>query len=85
MIDNTFRECGVPFRRFYLDRTKDETGISRTGRVLEGVITQSGRVMVEWRPPMSSIGIYSSMEEFLSIHVKCHPSCSEVMWLDNES
>jgi hypothetical protein len=81
-IDNGFKEQGKPMRRFYLSRIKDETGVSRTGRVLEGVLTQSGKVVTEWRPPHSTIGIYNSMEEFMLIHVDCHPSCNEVVWLD---
>lgn len=81
-IDNTFRDEGKPFRRFFLRRLKDETGVSRTGRVLEGVLTQAGKVFVEWRPPHSTMGIYSSFEEFKTIHVDCHPSCNEVVWID---
>lgn len=83
-IDNTFKAEGTAMRRFYLNRLKDETGISRTGRVLEGVLLQSGKVFVEWRPPHSTMGIYNSFEEFKIIHVDCHPSCNEVVWLDNE-
>ena len=81
-IDNSFKDDGVPMSRFYLNRIKDETGVSRTGRVLEGVLTQSGQVITQWRPPHTSIGIYNSFEEFKTIHVDCHPSCSEVIWLD---
>lgn len=81
-IDNSFSTDSQPMRRFYLNRTKDETGISRTGRVLEGVRTQSGRVFVEWRPPHKTMGIYDSMEQFRTIHVDCHPSCNNVIWLD---
>jgi hypothetical protein len=62
---------------------KDKTGVSRTGRVLEGVLMQSGKVFVEWRPPHSTMGIYNSFEEFKIIHVDCHPSCNEVVWLDD--
>jgi hypothetical protein len=80
--DNGFREDSKPFYRFYLNRIQDETGVSRTGRVLEGVLTQSGKVITEWRPPMSTIGIYNTLQEFLTIHVDCHPSCNEVVWLD---
>lgn len=72
----------LPFKRFYVNRIKDETGISRTGRILEGVLTQSGKVIVEWRPPMSTIGVYNTLEEFMTIHIDCHPSCSEVVWID---
>ena len=82
LIDNSHLDTGVPMRRFFLRRRNDETGISRTGRVLEGVVTQSGRVITEWRPPHSTVGIYSSMAEFLTIHVDCHPSSSDVVWID---
>lgn len=82
-IDNGFKEDGVPFRRFYLNRIKDETGISRTGRVLEGALCPDGKVVTQWRPPHSTMGIYNSMKEFRIIHVDCHPSCNEVVWIDD--
>jgi hypothetical protein len=72
------------FRRFYLNRWIDETGVSKTGRVLEGVITPSNRTIVEWRFPFNSIGIYNSFEEFKRIHVDSHPQCSTVVWIDEE-
>lgn len=72
------------FRRFYLDRKKDETGVSATGRVLEGVLTPAGKVFVEWRLPRATMGIYNSLEEFKAIHVESHPSCNEIVWLDPE-
>lgn len=83
-LDNGYKSDGVAMRRFYLNRVKDQTGVSRTGRVLEGVVTQSGKVIVEWRPPHSSVAIYASLAEFLTIHVDCHPSCSDLVWIDAE-
>lgn len=83
MVDNGFKAEGGAFRRFYLNRVNDQTGISRTGRVLEGILTQSGKVFVEWRPPHSTMGIYNSLTEFKTIHVDCHPSCNEIVWLDD--
>ena len=83
--NNNLNDSSKPMKRFYLERTKDETGISRTGRVLEGVLTQSGKVITEWRPPHSPIGIYNSFEEFKRIHVDCHPSCNEVIWIDQQN
>lgn len=80
--DDTFRSDGSPFRRFYLWRMEDETGISRTGRVLEGVLTQSGEVIVQWRPPLTSTAIYKDFDTFMAIHVECHPSKNEVRWVD---
>lgn len=81
-IDNGFQDGGKPPRRFYMRRIEDQTGVSRTGRVLEGVLWQNGEVTVQWRPPHSTSGFYHSMDEFNLIHVDCHPSCNEVVWLD---
>jgi hypothetical protein len=84
-VDNSFSENSNPPRRFYLERLKDETGISRTGRVLEGILWQNGEVTVQWRPPHSTMGFYHSMDEFDLIHVSCHPSCNVVRWVDREA
>lgn len=81
-IDNSLSYKSQSPRRFFLLRLKDETGISRTGRVLEGIVTQSGKVIAEWRPPHSTVGIYKDFNEFKLIHVDCHPSCNKVVWLD---
>lgn len=81
-IDNGFQETGRPPRRFYMRRLEDQTGVSRTGRVLEGVLWQNGEVTVQWRPPHSTSGFYHSLEEFNLIHVDCHPSCNEIVWID---
>ena len=68
-------------RLFTLLRHVDESGISGTGRVLDGVIFHTGQVVVCWRtdinagkPGYSSIAMYSSWEAFLSVHVQPHPS-----------
>lgn len=82
-IDNSFSENSKPPRRFYLERIKDETGVSRTGRVLEGVLWQNGEVTVQWRPPLSTLGHYRDFQTFLTIHVDCHPSCNVVRWLES--
>lgn len=82
-IDNTFSNSSNPPRRFYMERIKDETGVSRTGRVLEGVLWQNGEVTVQWRPPLSTFGFYHSLKEFETIHVDCHPSCNVIRWLDH--
>lgn len=71
---------------FTLIRHVDESGISGTGRVLDGVIFHTGQVVVCWRsdihmekPGYSSLAIYPSWEAFLHIHVHPHPpSTTEV-------
>ncbi len=67
-------------RLFTLIRRMDTSGISGTGRVLDGVIFRTGQVVVCWRsdldaekPGYSSIAIYPSWEAFLHVHVDPHP------------
>lgn len=71
-----------PPRRFYLERKDDVTGLSGTGRVLEGVVWQNGKVTVQWRPPLATITIYDSFEIFEQLHVHGHPSINVVRWLE---
>ena len=56
-------------------------GVSGTGRVLEGVLTDSGRVMVEWITPYKTIGVYDTLEQFVALHVQL-PHESEIVWID---
>lgn len=75
-------------RRFVLERREDETGVSGTGQVLEGVVLKSGRVVTEWRPPLRSIGVYDDFEQFERIHVHPHKgpgpktSKNRIIWID---
>ena len=66
---------------FTLVRHSDETGISGTGRVLDGVIFHTGQVVVCWRsdlrpdkPGHSSMVIYASWDAFRAIHIDPHPA-----------
>jgi len=82
---------------FSLIRRIDQSGISGTGRVLDGVIFHTGQVVTCWRSDLnvkdkgidaySTMGIYPSYEAFLHVHVKPHPEGdNEVVFLcDNES
>jgi hypothetical protein len=78
---------------FTLVRTNDPSGISGTGRVLDGVIFHTGQVVTCWRTDLnvkdkgtdaySTIGIYPSYEAFLHVHVKPHPGGSnDVIFLN---
>lgn len=66
-------------RLFTLMRRVDESGVSGTGRVLDGVIFHTGQVVVCWRsdlnaavPGYSSLAVYPSWEAFLHVHVQAH-------------
>lgn len=70
-------------RRFRLNRTVDQTGISGTGLVLHGLVFPSGRVVVEWRAPLTSVAIYEDLAMFVRIHIDGHPNCARIEWLDD--
>ena len=68
--------------RFYMNRLSDVTGVSGTGRVVNGVIMPSGKVVLEWKSPHQTIGIYDNFKQFLTIHVESHPDANEVIFID---
>ena len=76
-------------RVFTLFRHVDETGVSGTGRILDGAIFHTGQVVVCWRSDInpdrqghSSLAIYPSWEAFEHIHVRPHATgTAEVRFL----
>ena len=69
------------FRRFVLVRDEDETGVSGTGVVAEGVQFSTGRCVLAWVTQYPSLGIYNDMDEIRSIHG--HDGRTKVSWLDS--
>lgn len=63
-------------RTFSVDREEDQSGVSGTGTVLEGVIFSTGLCIVHWLTPLprGSINIFDSFEQFMSIHIAPHPT-----------
>tara|TARA_R100001510_G_C7618806_1_gene180217 strand:- start:545 stop:880 length:336 start_codon:yes stop_codon:yes gene_type:complete len=53
---------------FYLQRTQDESGVSGTGRIAQGVIFDNGKVALTWLSDTPSTGIYDSIGDVRSIH-----------------
>lgn len=67
-------------KTFTIVRNGDESGVSGTGRILDGIIFHNGKVVVCWRTDIdgtkhgdSSIGIYESFGAFRRIHIDSHP------------
>ena len=70
-------------RLFTIVRRGDETGVSGTGRVLDGVVLHNGEVVVIWRsdvnqntpdrPGYTSICIYPCWDAFKRVHLDAHP------------
>lgn len=73
-------------RSFTLVRKNDESGVSGTGRVLDGVVFHTGQVVVCWRTDIeaskhgySSLGLYESWDAFSFIHIDSHPENETVV------
>lgn len=58
---------------FTMIRNFDESGVSGTGRVLDGVEFPNGSIVVCWRGEHSSIAIYRDFSEFKAVHIDPHP------------
>jgi hypothetical protein len=77
-------------RLFTLIRQIDETGVSGTGRILDGVVFHTGQVVICWRtdinrdpPAYSSIAVYPSWDAFRFVHIRPHAEgAAEVLFGD---
>ena len=75
-------------RLLTLIRHSDESGVSGTGRVLDGVVFHTGQVVVCWRSDLnperqgySSLAIYPSWDAFEHVHVRPHAEgASEIVF-----
>jgi len=66
---------------FYMVRNADETGVSGTGRVLDGIVFPNGTVSVCWRSDTPSVNTYRSWVEFKHLHIDSHPTNNtEIHW-----
>ena len=62
-------------------RPSDETGISGTGVVIEGVVLGTGQCVIHWLspPPRGGIAIFDSMSDFIKVHIEPHPSNKTIL------
>ena len=67
-------------RRFNLRRLEDETGISGTGVVTEGVQFSNGTCVMRWLTDTTSTAFYNSIEDVVIIHG--HQGKTVVEWVD---
>ena len=70
---------------FTVCRQQDESGISGTGVVIEGVEYATGQVVLHWLSPAprGSIAIFESLEDFKRVHVNPHPTNKTIItWSD---
>ena len=76
-------------RTFEVVRNNDETGISGTGKVIEGVVFEDGTCVTRWvagTSPGRSTVIWDSFGAFMAIHVSPHPdNKTEIVFSDGEA
>ena len=69
-------------RRFYLKRIEDESGVSGSGRVAEGIEFSDGVCVINWLTHTSCTGIYKNIKQLVLIHG--HGGKTIVEWKDAE-
>jgi len=68
-------------RLFYLDRVKDVSGVSGTGRVAEGVVFDDNSAVLRWLTKLASTAVYSNMEHLIQIH--SHGGDTKITYADD--
>lgn len=74
-------------RTFTIERQDDESGVSGTGVVLEGVVFSTGYTVAHWlKPsPRGSLSVWDSFDQFMRIHVLSHPINDTIIrWGDGD-
>lgn len=69
-------------RRFHLQRDVDETGVSGTGKIAEGVMFSNGWVALTWLTEHTSVVFYPSIIDVEFIHG--HGGLTRIVWGDGE-
>jgi len=70
-------------RVFRLIRHNDETGISGTGNIVDGIVFDDGIVVARWKTETASTSIYENWEAFEKVHILPHPkNKSEIQYID---
>lgn len=69
-------------RRFHLQRHRDVSGVSGTGRVAVGVQWPDGTASVRWLGERPSTVVWDSMDD--AEHVHGHGGATEIVWDDEE-
>ena len=72
-------------RTFTVCRQNDESGVSGTGVVVQGVVLASGWCVANWLypPPIGSIAIFHSMDDFVKVHISSHVENSTIITFED--
>jgi hypothetical protein len=68
------------FKRFFLKRKQDISGVSGVGYVAEGIQFSNGVCVLQWTTETASLGIYHSHIEL--IHIHGHLGLTQIEFLD---
>lgn len=72
-------------RTFTVERGNDESGISGTGVVMQGVEFDDGKVLIRWCTDPSSIVYWETFADLWKICVEGHPTNNTVVkWSDGQ-
>lgn len=69
-------------KRFNLVRNEDETGVSGTGLVAQGVEFDDGTCAMRWLTSKASTAVYNDILDLEDIHG--HNGKTVVVWIDND-
>lgn len=69
-------------RQFYFFRKEDESGVSGTGFVAEGVVFENGKCVVAWLTEHTSVCVYDHIETVEKIHG--HGGKTLLAWEDHD-
>lgn len=69
-------------RRFHLVRDVDETGVSGTGLVAEGVVFTDGVTVLHWRGDYASTVVWASVDSVDVIHG--HNGKTRIVFMDGD-
>lgn len=70
------------FRRFYLRRLEDLSGISGIGVIAEGCEFSNGKCVLSWITKYQSVAVYDSIKELEAIHG--HDGKTVLDWRDEQ-
>lgn len=79
-------------KTFHVIRQADESGVSGTGKVIDGIVWANGWTQIFWRTDLdivkrgnSSITFFESFDAFEKIHISSHPTNKTIIvWDDDE-
>ena len=67
-------------RRFKVKRDEDESGVSGTGEVAEGVEFENGKVVIQWLSHKPSVTVFDNIKHIKDLHG--HSGKTKIKWLD---